>query len=408
MKLWKQYMKSEMKCMLKKFPLLILGNLLVFSFLAGILSISWKSSRHADGENSIVVGIVAKEDEPFIDWMVAAVSGMENIKDAFRFRRVSKQEADHKLESGEIAVAFLVPSDYVASVINGENKHVTIRSGKGQATIVNFLLRELSHAASDFILDTEAGIYTMQEYYKKQGLPNLRKDEMELNLRYIKEIVELGKGIQAEEIPTEKAYPLPEQYLVSALVLFLLFWGLTCSQILIPPNKAFQNQLALFGVGSGKQCLARGIAFFTVACANYLVFFGIVSILLYAAHFPLQDTVCSNMAGVWKFAFCLIPVLLFSAAYIQMAYEAAGDAMGGVLFLFFSIFGMGLCSGCFYPFHSLPGAIQAIAPAIPVWQARHYALAVLNRTFDRTAFFALVFWIFLSWLIIAGKRSLAH
>jgi ABC-type uncharacterized transport system permease subunit len=75
-----------------------------------------------------------------------------------------------------------------------------------------------------------------------------------------------------------------------------------------------------------------------------------------------------------------------STAFIQLVYEIAQDAMSGLLFLFFAILFMGLCSGCFYPLSYLPQTLQQIAPVLPVYQAEQYGLSVLNGSFSIPSF----------------------
>lgn len=381
MKMWKQYTHLETKRMLKGLPLICLGSLILIAVLAGIFTIFQLNSKNTDENNTVTVAVVAEEEEPFVDWMITAISSIENTKYTLSFQRMDEKTANTSLKSGEIEIAFIIPQNYVASIIDGENKHLTIRFGTSQTTIVSFLLRELSHAASSFILDTEAGIYTMQEYYKLHNLPNQSEDELTLNLQYIKEIVSLDKGIRTEEIEMQAFYPLPQQYLISALVLFLFLWGLTCSQMLTAQNQVFQNQLKLEGVGYAKQVFARSFSFFITALANYLLLFVLASLLMAAFSLSSFGTLFSSIYGLWRFALSEIPVLLLSAVFIQMVYEITGDAMGGVLFLFFSVLIMGLCSGCFYPLSYLPQAIQNIAPTLPIYQACHYGLSVLNGSF---------------------------
>lgn len=405
MKTWKQYILLETKRMLKSLPGACLGSLLLTACLIGIFTLfQLNSSRQESKSSPVDIGIVAKKDEPFIDWMITTAEKIDNAKYTCRFQRLEEKAADAKLKSGKIDMVFLIPENYIASIINGENKHLTIRFGNSQSTIVSFLFRELSHAASAFILDTEAGIYSMQEYYEKHRLPDKAEDELDLNLQYIKEIVSLEKGIQTEEIATEDTTPLFQQYLVSALVLFLFFRGLACSKILAVQNRAFQDKLAQKGIGYPQQILARGIAFFITALASYLFLFILAGTIMAVSPLSIPNTICTTVRGVWEFAFRCIPILLLSTSFIQLAYEITEDSMGGILFLFFSILAMGLCSGCFYPRSYLPQALQAAAPLFPVWQACRYGLSALQGSFHAPSFLYMAGCLALCFFFMALRR----
>ena len=404
MKLWKQYIFLETKRMIKGLPAICLGSLFLIALLAGIFTLFQLNSSRTKEGNPVEIGVVAKKDEPFVDWMITTISNIENTKYTCRFQRLDEKNADTSLKSGKTDIIFLIPEDYIASIIKGENKHLTIRFGSSQSTIVSFLFRELSHAASAFILDTEAGIYSMQEYYEQHSLPNQADDEFELNLQYIKEIVSLDKGIETEKITTETEKPLLQQYLISALVLLLFFWGLTCSRMLTPQSKAFQDKLAQKGIGTAGQIFARGLAFFITAFINYLFLFVLASIFMGVTSLNIPGTLCATICGLWKFAFLCIPILLLSTSFIQLAYEITEDAMGGILFLFFSILAMGLCSGCFYPRSYLPQALQTASSRLPVWQACRYGLYALDGTFHNASFFYLAACSALCYFLMALRR----
>lgn len=376
MKLFRQYIYLETKRMFHSFPLILLGSLLLLALLAGIIAFCQLNTDDKQ-RNQLNAAIVADKDEPFVDWMISTVSGMENTTYTCTFKRLDEQTANQKLQSGEIAAAFLIPQNYVASIISGENKHVTIRVGSGQSTIISFLVSQLSEAASSFILSSEAGIYTMQEYYSLHQLSGATADELELNLQYINDIITLDKGIQTEIIEIPDSYPLSSQYMISGFVLFLLFWGLTCSKMLTSENKAFRNQLTIAGISRIQQILARGLSFLCVSLANYMILFILLCIGMAVSGFSLPDTVISDIGGLWKFAIYCLPLLLFCTFAIQLVYEATNDALSGTLLLFFSVLIMGLCSGCFYPLDYLPSSLQRLAPKIPIYQACRYGLSML-------------------------------
>ena len=404
MKIWRQYIFLEIKRMLKGLPAICFGSLFLIVLLAGIFTLFQLNSSHAKENNPVDIGVVAKKDEPFVDWMISTISNIENTKYVCRFQRLDEKSADTGLKSGKIDIAFLIPEDYIASIIKGENKHLTIRFGNSQSTIVSFLFRELSHAASAFILDTEAGIYSMQEYYEQHNLPNQSDDEFDLNLQYVREIVSLDKGIETEEITAETARSLIQQYLVSAFVLLLFFWGLTCSRMLALQGKTFRDKLAQRGIGAAGQIFARGFAFFITALVNYLFLFALAGIFMSLVSVNVPGTLCTTVRGLWEFAFRCIPVLLLSTSFIQLAYEITDDAIGGILFLFFAILAMGLCSGCFYPQSYLPQALQSVSTLLPVWQACRYGLAALDGTFQGSAFFYLIACSAFCYFIMAVRR----
>ncbi|MCD7826241.1 MAG: ABC transporter permease [Clostridiaceae bacterium] len=382
MKIYKKYIYLEAKRMFLSYPRICLGILSLLLLLGGFFGICYAYSSQTETANVVSVGVVAKEEEPFVDWIISAVSEMENTKTTMQFQRVTADKGDRLLQKGELNVVFIIPNDYIRSIINGSNQKITIRFAKGQTTIASSLIREISTAVSSFILDTEAALYSLRNYYTAHNLPDFQKHELELNLKYLRQIASLDQAVNLCEIDTADSYPTAASYAVSALVLLLFLWGLACSSLLASQSPAFQNQLLLQGIGTGRQILARGISFFSICLANLMLLLTAGAILLHFIGIELDDTILENPLFLILFGAYLLPVLLTACSFIQLIYEAAGDSVSGSLFLFVSVLVMGLCSGCFYPLSYLPEAVQGFARVLPVYHACQYTLSALYGSPD--------------------------
>lgn len=408
MKQFRQYLYLEIKRILLSLPKIFFGSLFLLVLLSGFLAVCAQEINQKKENNIVTVAVAAAADEPFVDWMITTVSNMKNTAYICSFERMEETMATQKLKSGEVDAVFLIPEQYIASIINGENKPVTIRFGKSQATVADFLFRQLCEAASSFILGSEAGIYSLQEYYAHHNLPDEREDELELNLRYINEIVTIDNSIQKEETVGKGSYPLISQYTVSAFLLFLLFQGLSYGKLLSPKSRSLQKQLTLEHLGYGRQLLATGTAFFLSVLPIYFVYFLLLSIGVKISGFSLPGTVCINSLGIWYFAVRCIPVLITSITIILLVYEMAENTFGGLLFLTFGTLIMGLCSGFFYPLEHLPKAVKSIAPLLPTYHLLQYGLAVLHQSFSAVSFFMLVIVSALCCLLIIIRKELSY
>lgn len=408
MKLFRQYTHLEIKRMLLSLPKLLLGGLLLLALLAGLFGFCQLNQNHSREKNAVSVAIVAAENEPFIDWMITTVSNMKNTKYVCNFERMNEADANQSLKTGETDIIFLIPEQYIASIISGENKHVTIRFGKGQTNIINFLFRQLCEAASSFILSSEAGIYSLQEYYAYHQLPQAKEDELELNLQYIKEIVDLDNAVQVNEIEGHASYPLTSQYMISGFVLLLLLQGLSYSRLLIPQNQTIQKLLHAEGLGYGRQLLAKASAFFFVSLIPYLLLFLLLNIFIcYGGAFP-TTALPVNTLEIWRLAFCCLPILIVSTALILLVYEITEEPLGGLLFLTLGTLLMGLCSGCFYPLQQLPQTLQHLAHILPVYHLCQYGLAILHHSFAPHSLAVLSLYFILCYFIIVAKKSYIH
>lgn len=371
------YFRMEIKRMFRSLPGVFLGSLLLITLLAGAFWLCYQSSRTPAQKKAVSIGIVAKEGEPFIDWTMNTISQMENTKYSCHFVKLTEEEAVRQMEKGKINVMFLIPENYISSIIRGENKHIIIRFSRGQNTIVSFLLRELCTAASSFILNSEAGIYTLQDYYEEHQLSHASEKELSLNLAYIREIAKLSDGVRIEEVEIPQSYSTTSRYLLSGVVLFFFLWGIAYGNLLTSQNHAFQQKLRLFSLRYPQQILVRNFAFFLTNLLGFALFLLLGTLLCLGTALSLPDTPLLQPEQLWGFGISLLPVLWMASSFIQWIYEVTEDALGGSVFLFFSTLLLALLSGCFYPLDYLPLAIQKLSGMLPVYHGVTYGQSCL-------------------------------
>lgn len=385
MKKYNQYLFLEGKRIFKKLPGILLGSILLLFFLAGSIFFCQSVTNTTENEKKFQVAIVAEPEEPFVDFMVSTLQKMKNIKYTLEFKRMSEKEAIQRFNNQKTAIIFFIPKNYIKSIFYGENKTIRIRFTRGQKTIVSFLMQQLCTAASSYILDTEAGIYSLQDYYKEHNLPGESSAELELNFKYIHGIASLNKALKFEEVEVDDSYSPATTYLLSGIVLFLLLWGITFGTLLTSESNAFRNQLSLSGITLSKQLFAKCIVFFGVNLLLYLGLFGILS--LAKAYAPTNTFLpFDSYADLWLFALQFSPILLFSCSLIHCIFSWTKDALGGSIFLFGFTILSGLISGCFYPFSYLPDTLQIIAGKLPLYHGLHYGLEMTKGRFSTISF----------------------
>lgn len=379
MKRFRQYLFLENKKMFLELPKLLLGSFLLLAAVLICFSVFHAGLKNREENPPILIGILAEKDEPFIDWFIKAMQDMPDMGFSFEIRRIEKEEAD-TFFTKETNVLFLVPKNYISSIIDGENKHLTIRFSKAQTTIVNSLIRELSEAASSFILDTEAGIYTMQDYYREHHLSDAKKDELLLNIKYVQEIIsfEDALDIQAPEVQSAS---VTSNYLASGIVLFSLFLGLIFAPVMTSEGDTLKKQLTRYYLNMEKQVLARETTFLLAIFFIFMLF----SLVFFIVHLSgisfIKETVLSGTFGIFFLLFGCIPVFFYTASFSLFVYELTGDSLSGILLLFFSNIFMGLFSGFFYPMQYLPGLIQKLALILPTTHAHTYVHEILTSGF---------------------------
>lgn len=373
------YVYIEWKKMCRGLPGILAGTLILAVFLVGFLFVFQDKNKENGKINTIHVGIVAAEEEPYLDWMMQTLQNIESTKYVCEFYRMTEGEGDTALQNSDIDALFIIPENYIASLIRGSNEPVVIRFGRKQVDIAAFFIRQIAIAASEYILDTEAGIYAMQDYYREQNLPNLYEDELELNLMYLEKVLGRQNMIETEQIDTMEQMGTADYYFIAGIVLFLSFWGLACSSILKKEPLSLRRKLYQAGLGVPRQTLARMLAFGGVYVCNYALVIA-AALLTVAGAGKTPGEISLAGAEEWLvFLIKMLPVVLLAAVCILFAYEILGDRVGGTVFLFLSILAMGFVSGCFYPFRYLPESMQAVSEWLPMRVMFRYISAGLRQ-----------------------------
>lgn len=342
------------------------GTLIVVILLLGFVFVCQRCNVKEEKIKKMNIGLIADEDEPYLDWMIGTIKNIDSVKYACEFHVVSEKEGTKGLKNGDYNCLFLIPSDYIASLLAGDNAPIIIRFGKGQTGVVHYLIRQIANAASEYILDTEAGIYSLYDFYEEQGIPEGKEAGWKLNLLYLEKVFGRQNLIQMEEVDTLDSLSLTTYYIVSGIVLFLLCQGLGCGQILSPSNAAFKGALKRSGIGYTKQIAIRAASFICIFLINYLCIAALALIGVLICGGTVPNMAISGMGQWIVFLIQLLPVVIMSGMCIFLIYEMFHDAVAAPLFLFFFVFVMGYLSGCFYPFSYLPKQIQNVGAFLPV------------------------------------------
>lgn len=391
MKQLRQYFFLELKKTFFTFPKLLAGSflLLVMTFLCVFFI---RSSADTGKKTPVFVGVLAEKDEPFIDWIINTANNMPDLGYSVHIRKIDKKTAENDFFSEDTNVLFIVPKNYISSIIHGENKHLTIRFSKTQMTVVNTLMKELANAASSFILDTEGAMYSMHDYYQKYHLSNESKDDMALNLKYVQEIISFSNALdikKAEDIPETSLF---HECLSSGIVLLPLLFCLMLLPLMMSEGISLKNNLVRIGIHTWKQVLVKEAVFFLTIFASFLLL-SILFLFLQKTDLVqnvVSEPVFSETIEVFSLLLRCSPVFLFAAVFSCFLSETSGEASGGMMLLFFSTIFLSLFSGLFYPLRYLPEFFQNAAIFLPLKHAREYVLGLFYDKWNGKDFFILM------------------
>lgn len=359
MKRWKIYFQLECKKMIKTVPALLTGMILFILLVSGVLIFSHTVMESSRKEfQTVQVGIVGSKDDKYTNLAVSIVEKMETVQYSCKFDYCSKQEAEEGLKDGTYDVIFLIPKDYVKGFMNGENKTIVARFGKGQTDVTSYVMKQLADFAGELLIETEKNIYSMQDYYREKELEDERQEVIDINLEYFKQILARANVFTTEEVTRTDGLSTVKYYFCDAIVLIFLFLGLQCAKILQKNPLELEAKLKNAGVGATKQILAKLFAFICTLFVIYLV----LGVLLMPGFSMAEKNGFVIIEGsMWMQVLTLLKIsliLLPTCAFILLIYEIFEESVNGILLLFVASLVLAFTAGCFYPLSFLPKQIQ--------------------------------------------------
>ncbi len=300
------------------------------------------------------VGLVMGENGAFSGFVTQAMNSLGEIGEAFDFEEMSEEDGTELLERGELTTLIIIPDEYVRSLFYGENKPIIIRYASSRAGLPSMLIKQLTGAAASYIIDTEAGIYSVKDWYAQKGTPLSTDAENELNIDYLKTVFNRNASVSEELIDVDGSVSLTQYYIAVGIAMWLLLAGLCCRGMFKSEEGSLSALVAVRGVSYPAQSMLSGLAFL----CTYGLYYLIIAI-------PVSVFGCFFYDIKWYTALLLLPSVWLAAAVIRFVYTVVSDRMLSIVILLLSVLIMGFISGYFYPSQYLPESLRNIGAWLP-------------------------------------------
>ena len=280
------------------------------------------------------------------------LSSLESVKSICDLSYMSREECLEGMENGELLASLLIPEGFVQDIMSGVNTPVPVLLPEN-AGVESRIFKELADAGAQTLSAAQAGIYAGDElldlFHCSEARAQLERD---LNRLYLEYSLPRGELFRKTAVSASGDVKPVVFYAISLFILALMLSAIPFSGFLQPLDPVLRRQLLLTGVGPVSMILSRilGLALL------YMV------LLLSAAS-------AAVLTGAIPFSSALPAALLLlsvSASSLAVcAFQAAGNRMGGVLFLFLGATALHFFSGGILPLVFLPSAFQKAAPFLP-------------------------------------------
>ena len=387
------YIKLEIKRAMKTLPRFLTGAI-VLVFLLG--TIAFSASKVIYGEaviSRIVVGVVLPKDDQLAKTAISMLATMDSVKSVCDFKYMDEEDGRDRLKAEKIHALMIVPDGFLTDIITGVNTPVRIIF-PDDSGIESMVFKELADSGTRTLGVAQASIYAADEIcYLYQMPESIAAVEDSLNQIYFKYALPRDDYFRHYQVTATEDITTIQYYGISAVILCLLFCGISIAPICTPQKQVLQQKLKMIGIGKWKQILAKIIS---------------VAILLGM----VMGAVCGllSITKLITFQMIFIPVIIlvcFTISSIIIAiYQITASNLVGVMCLFWITIGMLFLSGGLVPIIFLPETIRSFAKVVPTTDLISVFKGFLGNGFSGISIIKTCMWgiIFYLLAVLSGRR----
>ena len=353
MKQWKVYTNLQIKRAFRAFPGVLVVSLLMLIAVGSLFFVEIKvyDTEKKDATTKITVGIVGEGHDDYLNVGIDTIRQIDSSRYSVNFIYIDTvEEAREKMQESKISAYMVIPDGFIQSLVNGTNRKIPFVIGSAQAGLGTRIISELTQAVSAIIMDTQAGIYSLQDYYRIYNGKNEAKFEKELNVAYLSRILEREDMYHIVEVDDSGSeLSTGGYYLTSLLLFFLLLWGSGVSYLYIREDDSMQKMLTMTGTRPVRTLLADAIALFLLLFSSLFVLG--IGLSIFGDELKSLVPEAETLKGIGTFFYLvkILPVLLFVVMLQMLLTEIVRDLISGLLLQFLLAVGISYLSGCFYP-----------------------------------------------------------
>lgn len=345
---------SQLKRMLRYLP----GAICAVLVLALGLSLALGAMTKTDNQR-VRIAMVGTAGDEFLQMGLTALRSFDSTQFTLELLEAeTEEEANLALSRGELSAYMVVPDNFLNDALNGIIHPIKMVTTAGSAGLVSIFKDEVSTVISDLLLNSQKGVYGMQQAMADNDIGGRGEQMTLLALKYAEYILARDRMYTVEELGAGDDLPLAEYLLCGLTVLLLLLCCLPFAPMVIRRDHGVARMLS----GKGKPAWLQALLEFLAYFMGVLAVTALVGVLL-------------GQLAPLGFA-QLLPVAVLVAAFSFMLYAVSADLIGGVLLQFFVTAAMCFVSGCVYPVYFFPVTVQRLAVWLPAGVARaHLASA---------------------------------
>ena len=410
MKHFYEYTNAQIKRSSHYLPFIFIVTFVICSALA-ILLLTLVNGDSSDADKQkLRIGITGSYEDTYIGFGLTAIQSFDSSRFALELIEMNEDEAMVSLKSGDIAGFVSMPENFIDDAVHGHIGKLSFVTNYVNADIVNMFKQEVLELVSTIIVESQKGVYAMQDTMYEAGAntSEINDETLALSTEYINLTLNRTNALEIKIIGVSDNLSF-SGYMFSGLsILLILFTGIVTAPLYI------RNDVSLYKLLSANRCKpisqisGEYISFFiTMLINNSLLIF---TLMLVASKLTnaIPELFALNISSILISTVKFIPAIALITSFQFFMYQISDSIVSGVLMQFLAAALLGYISGCFYPINFFPGLIQNTSNFIPSGIARVHLASIIteNIKITHTITMLLYFTAFISLSVFVRDRKI--
>ena len=405
-----KYTSAQIKRSMRYLPFVFIITLAVCAALALFMITTVNTDNSSDNKQKLKIGVAGSYEDTYLGFGLTAIQSFDSSRFALEIIDFEEKDAIKSLKNGEISGYVLIPEGFIENAIAGKVGKLSFVTSYTDATIINIFKEEALKLVSCIIVESQKGVYAMQDAMQENGAgrSEIYDETLVLSAEYINLVLNRTNALELKTIGVSDNLSFAG-YLFSGLSIILIFLsGIVTAPLYIRRDASLYKLLRANRYNPVSQIVGEYLSFFALMFTNstLLLLALMLSTGKFAAAIPELASLSIGMMLLLLLKF--IPTILLISSLQFLMYQISDSIVSGVLMQFFSAVLLGYACGCFYPINFFPELIQKTADFIPHGIARAYLSSLLTENVDlkNIILSALYFLAFLSISVLVRYRKI--
>lgn len=396
-----RYLALGLKRAARIYPL-VLGFTLILSLCAALLLTSLFAAK-AENKRNLKVGVVGDIGDSYLNIGVDTLQSFDSSRFYLTFVNVDDEEsAQKRLTKGEFIGYVVIPEGFADSLSDEIPATLKYVSQNAPNSIAPLLTEELVGIVSQFVLESQNGIYGVEDIAWDH---DVEIDMYDANMTFINSVLARDTVYDVEVLGVGNGLGFTAYYIFALIMVLILLWGITGCLYLVRTDMALPRLLCSRSYGSFLQIIAEYIPFTVMTALNLTI------IVLALSLFPSEEIyhtlsyAIESPAAALMTSLKLVPLAMLICSMQFFLYELCSNIISALLTQLLSMLALSYISGFFYPLSALPMPVQKFSALLPTGIGFDYAVRVFSYDLSFANLAALILYTALFLILSTAVRE---